>query len=791
MNKIMNKNKNLMTDAINKLELPKILALLENECVSDGAKEKAAALSPLSDIHEIENELELTDTAFQLSVKYGSPTFYRFTNISSAVKLAGTGATIGLRDILSVAKLLTQTEKLSRYQAEDSALSYIFSQLRTNSYLLKKIENTVVSENEISDNASAELSSIRKKLIRARAKLKETLDKIIKTEKDVLQDSVITLRNGRYVIPVKAEHKNRVGGLLHDTSSSGQTYFIEPMGVVDANNDIRLLETQEQDEIARIISEICSDIGSFGEELIEDYKICTKLDLRFAMSNLGAKMKASVPSVTDKGIINLKKARHPLIPKERVVPVSIALGEGYNALIISGPNTGGKTACLKTVGLLTLMTMCGLLIPVADGSVVNIPEKILVDIGDMQSIEYDLSTFSAHLKNIVEILQEADPGSLVLIDEIGSGTDPVEGAALAVAILENLISKGSKIAATTHYQELKLYALENENIENASFEFDIENIKPTYNLIIGSPGKSNAFKISESLGISHSIIEKAQSLIGENEQKFENAIVRLNEESEKLKKQNAEIEIRLIEINDKNDKLKKELERTKSQKQAELEKARTEANTIIERTKFTTNALITELEEIRKEKNKEKIGEAKQTANRVYKELYEKVNPVDSGNTENYVLPREIKIGDYVELMDIGQEGTVITDVSGGKVFVQVGSLKTKTAVTNLKLLEKKKPQKPNFSTTRNVKNVTKLRDAGSSVDIRGMTVSEGINALELFIGDSVLSNRGNVMIIHGVGTGILKNAIRKRLKELKPVKMFRPGVYGEGEDGVTIVELR
>ncbi|MDR0983727.1 MAG: endonuclease MutS2 [Ruminococcus sp.] len=787
----MNKNKNLMTDAINKLELPKILALLENECVSDGAKEKAAALSPLSDIHEIENELELTDTAFQLSVKYGSPTFYRFTNISSAVKLAGTGATIGLRDILSVAKLLTQTEKLSRYQAEDSALSYIFSQLRTNSYLLKKIENTVVSENEISDNASAELSSIRKKLIRARAKLKETLDKIIKTEKDVLQDSVITLRNGRYVIPVKAEHKNRVGGLLHDTSSSGQTYFIEPMGVVDANNDIRLLETQEQDEIARIISEICSDIGSFGEELIEDYKICTKLDLRFAMSNLGAKMKASVPSVTDKGIINLKKARHPLIPKERVVPVSIALGEGYNALIISGPNTGGKTACLKTVGLLTLMTMCGLLIPVADGSVVNIPEKILVDIGDMQSIEYDLSTFSAHLKNIVEILQEADPGSLVLIDEIGSGTDPVEGAALAVAILENLISKGSKIAATTHYQELKLYALENENIENASFEFDIENIKPTYNLIIGSPGKSNAFKISESLGISHSIIEKAQSLIGENEQKFENAIVRLNEESEKLKKQNAEIEIRLIEINDKNDKLKKELERTKSQKQAELEKARTEANTIIERTKFTTNALITELEEIRKEKNKEKIGEAKQTANRVYKELYEKVNPVDSGNTENYVLPREIKIGDYVELMDIGQEGTVITDVSGGKVFVQVGSLKTKTAVTNLKLLEKKKPQKPNFSTTRNVKNVTKLRDAGSSVDIRGMTVSEGINALELFIGDSVLSNRGNVMIIHGVGTGILKNAIRKRLKELKPVKMFRPGVYGEGEDGVTIVELR
>ncbi|MDE6599197.1 MAG: endonuclease MutS2, partial [Oscillospiraceae bacterium] len=446
---------------------------------------------------------------------------------------AKSGASLTLRELLNIAQMLYQVRMLSDWyiscDGEESSIGYLFVSLSPNKYLEEKIKNAIISDEEISDMASPALADIRRKIAQAGVKIRANLDKLVKSS-DVqksLQESIVTMRDGRYVLPVKAEHKGSIQGLVHATSSSGATYFIEPISVVEANNEIRVLQGQEQDEIERIIAELSADCANFAEAIASDYLTCAELNLYFAKSNLATKMRASVPEISDDGRIDLKKARHPLIDKDKVVPVNITIGYDYSALIVTGPNTGGKTVLLKNTGLLTAMTMCGLLIPAGDGSRVSVFQNILVDIGDRQSIENNLSTFSSHISSIVEILNEADSHSLVLFDELGSGTDPVEGAALAVAIIEELTDRGSRLLATTHYQELKLFAIEREGIENASCEFDMAEMRPTYRLIIGSPGKSNAFSISSKLGIPDKIIDEANKLVSTENQRFEEVIAKL------------------------------------------------------------------------------------------------------------------------------------------------------------------------------------------------------------------------------------------------------------------------
>ena len=482
-----------------------------------------------------------TNQALSLSIQYGTPPFSNFKDISVAAKRAKTGAVISLRDIMDIAVMLRQISGLAKWYSAceniETELDYLFSRLAPNDWLLEKIDRSIISETEISDAASPELAAIRRKINRAEMQLRETLDKMVKSKQQYLQDSNVTIRDGRFVLPVKSEHRGQVSGLVHDTSATGQTFFIEPMAVVEANNDIRILQGKEQEEIERIIRELCSECGEYADVLCENYKICAELNLYFAKSNLAARLKCSMPKITDDGKLCLKKARHPLLDRKKAVPIDLSLGEDYQALIITGPNTGGKTVALKTAGLLAAMTMCGLLIPVSDGSSISVFSHILVDIGDSQSIEQNLSTFSAHTNNVIEILGTADENSLVLLDELGSGTDPVEGAALAISVIRRLIFNGAKLMVTTHYQELKVFAIDTADVENASCEFDIETLRPTYRLIVGSPGKSNAFAISESLGMPSDIIADARSRVSEANSRLEEVIGKLEESRIELERE--------------------------------------------------------------------------------------------------------------------------------------------------------------------------------------------------------------------------------------------------------------
>ncbi|MDE5854336.1 MAG: endonuclease MutS2, partial [Ruminococcus sp.] len=508
-----------MNKYLKTLELDKILEMLAELCSNDKTKHMALALRPSNDLAEVRHENLKTSQALELSVQYGTPPFSNFRDVSVSAKRAKTGALISLRDLMDIAVMLRQISSLAKWYGScenvETELDYLFSRLTPNDWLLEKLDRSIISETEISDAASPELAAIRRKINRAEMQLRETLDKMIKnkTTQQYLQENSVTIRDGRFVLPVKTEHRSHISGLVHDTSATGQTIFIEPMAIVEANNDIRILQGREQEEIERIIKELCSDAGDYADVLCESYQICAELNLYFAKANLGAKLKCSMPKITDDGKMNLIKARHPLLDKNKAVPINLSLGEDYQALIITGPNTGGKTVALKTAGLLSAMTMCGLLIPVSDGSAISVFENILVDIGDSQSIEQNLSTFSSHTNKVIEILATADEKSLVLLDELGSGTDPVEGSALAVSIIRRLIFNGARLMVTTHYQELKVFAIDTPNVQNASCEFDIETLRPTYRLIVGSPGKSNAFAISESLGMPSDIIEEAKSSV--------------------------------------------------------------------------------------------------------------------------------------------------------------------------------------------------------------------------------------------------------------------------------------
>ena len=782
--------------------------MLAELCSNDKTKRMALALRPSNDLAEVRHENLKTSQALELSVQYGTPPFSNFRDVSVSAKRAKTGALISLRDLMDIAVMLRQISSLAKWYGScenvETELDYLFSRLAPNDWLLEKLDRSIISETEISDAASPELAAIRRKINRAEMQLRETLDKMIKnkTTQQYLQENSVTIRDGRFVLPVKTEHRSHISGLVHDTSATGQTIFIEPMAIVEANNDIRILQGREQEEIERIIKELCSDAGDYADVLCESYQICAELNLYFAKANLGAKLKCSMPKITDDGKMNLIKARHPLLDKNKAVPINLSLGEDYQALIITGPNTGGKTVALKTAGLLSAMTMCGLLIPVSDGSAISVFENILVDIGDSQSIEQNLSTFSSHTNKVIEILATADEKSLVLLDELGSGTDPVEGSALAVSIIRRLIFNGARLMVTTHYQELKVFAIDTPNVQNASCEFDIETLRPTYRLIVGSPGKSNAFAISESLGMPSDIIEEAKSSVSDANTRLEEVISKLESSRLELEHERETAEKLRREAEEHEKILREEREKLEKFKSDELEKARLQAMTIIEQTKVQSNELIDELEKLRREKDKKdfsaNVSGVKSKSRQSFNKMYDIANPVSSADlNEGYVLPRKLKRGDTVYVVDLQRKGIVSGDPDGSEfVFVQMGVMKTKMNISRLRLEEAPKITVGNKSVKKQKNKAGKVgvkveRRGKMELDIRGCACDEGIYQLDSFIDQAVMSNISTIWIIHGKGTGLLRSAVHNRLKSHPSVKTFRLGVYGEGEDGVTIAELK
>lgn len=785
-----------------KLELDKILELLAEQTWSDVCRERALKLKPQNDIDKVRTELSRTDDAFTLSSRFGTPRFRKIKDISGSIKRAKSGSMLSFRELLDAADVLRETAALTSWYSQcegiENSLAEFFDGLCPLKALEERITVSIISEEEMSDAASAELSSIRKRITRQGQHIREQLDAMLKNKntQKFLQENLVTMRDGRYVVPVRSEHKNDVPGLVHDTSATGQTFFIEPMSVVEANNEIRVLKAKEQAEIERITRELSEQIAGSAESISENLRISLILEMYFSKANLGAKMRGITPKIGEEPNVVLNAARHPLLDPDTAVPITVEIGEKYGCLIITGPNTGGKTVSIKTVGLLTLMAMCGLMIPASDGSYVGMFGSIYVDIGDEQSIEQSLSTFSSHMTNVVYILEHADDRSLVLIDELGSGTDPVEGAALAVSILTELNARGSRVLATTHYQEVKMFALETEGVENASCEFDVETLRPTYKLVVGVPGKSNAFAISQRLGMPQDVISRAQELVSTENKRFEqvvDALERSRQELEALKESVAvsERNARLTE-----DELKQKLSALEEQKEKELESARQRAMSIISETRARSDLLLNELEELKKAKDKEALrkglSDAKSRVNRELDRMHDEANPVVERRTEDYVLPRPLKAGDLVMLADTKREGSLLTVPNmSGVCYVQVGMMRVKTNQKNLRLIDNKKKQQPTGGKVKKQLSSNMTRRGGMELDIRGMMGDEGVLEVERFIDSAQMSGLSTITIIHGKGTGALRAAVHQALKTNPSVKSYRLGEYGEGEAGVTVVELK
>ena len=636
---------------------------------------------------------------------------------------------------------------------------------------------------------------MRRKIRAASLRVREQLDKMIRSQtyQKYLQEAIVTQRGGRYVVPVKAEFRNEVKGLVHDSSGSGATVFIEPIGVVEANNEIRVLRADEQEEIDRILAELSREVGEFADGIVQSYRAAVELNLIFAKGQLAYKMKAVVPKLNDAGRVCIKAARHPLIDKNKVVPTDLLLGQAFDALIVTGPNTGGKTVSLKTAGLLTLMAMCGLMIPAGEGSEVAVFRHVLADIGDEQSIEQSLSTFSAHMTNIIRILDKADGSSLILIDELGAGTDPVEGAALAISIIEAMREKGAKVMATTHYAELKAYALRTDGVENGCCEFDVATLRPTYRLLIGVPGKSNAFAISKRLGMPEEIVEHAKTLVSEESTVFEEVVTRLEDSRRKMEDERRDAERHRIDA----ERIVREAQaaRDRAEKDAkhEIERAQREAAALVQKTRQQAQGLLDELDALRREKNAMLTAEQKARLKAGIRNLEKASDPVHEKRTnEDYVLPRPLKVGDNVLIYDIDKAAVVLElPKTGDQVLVQAGIIKTRVPMKNLRLTDKK-PKEKRLGGHR---NVTKAAPDDSSVrnelDVRGMNLEEALMEVDAFIDHALLRNLNMLTIIHGKGTGVLRSGIQQHLKRHKAVKTFRLGVYGEGESGVTVVELK
>ena len=786
----------LSEKSIQILELPQVLTMLAGCAVTEEGKEKSLTLRPMTDMDDIQRAQDETSAAVKMLILRGSPGFSGVKPVAASLQRADMGGSLSTRELPDVAAELRAARTAGDYGAsqEKSPISHLFQALTPNRFLEDRITNSILGEEEIADSASPELASIRRHMRAAEAKVRDILQRLISSNQSkYLQESIITIRSDRYVVPVKSEHKNAIPGLVHDVSSSGSTFFIEPMGVVKANNELRELAAKEKKEIERILAELSADCAAHKEDILEDYQLIVWLDTIFARAQLSLKLECSEPKLSDK-FLRLRRARHPLIDKKKAVPNDLELGDRFDTLVITGPNTGGKTVTLKTMGLLTLMAQCGLHIPAGDGSAIKVCRRVLADIGDEQSIAQSLSTFSSHMSNIVGMLKETDQETLILFDELGGGTDPVEGAALAAAIIEHARGLGALVAATTHYAELKMYAMTTPGVENASCEFDVETLAPTYRLLVGIPGKSNAFAISKRLGLPEEIIQQANARVSAENIRFEDVLTQLDQqrqEMEKEQRQAAQLRLEMEQAAAKAQEYRDSLQKEKEKNEA---KAKAEARAILEEARRTADEVFRELGDMRKKAQKEQNW---QQVNDQRAGLRHQLNEAESklGAPEQAAPPpmlRPAKRGDTVTILKTGTQATVLSVNKDGVLQLQAGILRITAKQEEVRVVEgETQTQKAARQYIRRTEHKLRSLGAKAEVDLRGMTTDEAELTLSQFLDRAMVSNLTQVTVIHGKGTGAVRKAVHAYLKRCKGVASFRLGRYGEGEDGVTIVELK
>lgn len=789
----------LYEKSLHTLELDRVLSMLAESCVTEEGKDRAMSLRPITDAEEVQILLrETTDACHMVEFK-GTPGLRDVKNVKASLERADRGGSLNTVELLRIGGVLRAARSVKAYGegdgVETGSLDHYFWALTPNKFLEDRIFGAILSEEEIADSASPALSDIRRHMRATGSKVRDSLQKIISSPSysKYLREPIITMRGDRYVVPVRSEYKNSIPGMVHDVSSSGGTFFIEPMQAVQANNELRELLIKEKKEIERILAELSADVAAHRETIASDYDMLVALDVIFAKSRLSYSMKAMEPGVNTSGKIILNRARHPLIDKKVVVPITVRLGDDFDTLVITGPNTGGKTVTLKTLGLLTLMAECGLHIPASDGSCISTYETVLADIGDEQSIEQSLSTFSSHMKNIVEITESCDDRTLVLFDELGAGTDPAEGAALAVAVIEFCRKLGAKIAATTHYGEMKLYAMRTEGVTNASCEFDVETLRPTYRLLIGIPGKSNAFAISKRLGLSELIIDDARSLVSENDVNFEDVLSQLEAQRQSMEQARIEAERLKLQMEQTKKQSDEYYQEIKKERDKAVSKARKEAQLIIDDARRSVNIA---MDEIKKMKKQLKDAGAVEDFNQRQAELRRGLNTAEDKLTQNQapveqkISARPPKQGDTVELLKLGTKATVLQVNKDGSLQIQAGIMKLNVKASEVYVLPEQEGQ---AEVKRFVERTNReLRNIATSpeVDLRGMTSDEAIHVLDHFLDNALMAKLPSVRIIHGKGTGVLRKTVQQHLKRNKRVKSVRLGVYGEGEDGVTIAEL-
>ena len=790
----------LFDKSIRTLELPAVLRMLADQTNSAEAREKALAVVPETDIDFVKRLQDETDAARAMIGVKGSPAFSGIKPVGESLYRADRGGALNTRELLDIAGVLRCARRVREYfsEGEPTAIDHFFYALRGNHYLEERITTAILDEDEIADNASPELADIRRHKRNAAAKGRQILQKIISSQSysKVLQETIITQRDGRFVVPVKAEFRSSLPGLVHDVSSSGATVFVEPMGVVQANNELKELEAKEKKEIERILRELSAQAAGCQRDILSDYENLVRLDLIFARGQLSYRMNATRPEIRRSGGVSLRHARHPLLDSGKAVPITIELGQKFDTLVITGPNTGGKTVSLKTLGLLTLMAQCGLHIPADDRSAVSVFDRVLADIGDEQSIEQSLSTFSSHMVTIVKILEEADEHSLILFDELGAGTDPVEGAALAIAIIQHVRERGGKIAATTHYAELKTFAMTTAGVENASCEFDVETLRPTYKLLIGIPGKSNAFAISQRLGLDPMVIETAKAQMDSESIRFEDVLTQLEEKRQRLEKDQTEAErLRSQRETDarKAREFREQMERAKDNARTRGE---AEARRIVREARAQADAIFEELDRLRKEQEKaaswQAVNDARAAIRGQLKSAEEKLRFQDDVREPVPAPSRPIREGDLVELAGTKRQG-VVTGIVGDRLQMETGNMKLTVKASDVRLIEEaevREKKEAQRQVTTHIR-LAGARAAVNELDIRGLMTDEADLQVDQFLDNALMGKLNVVTIIHGKGTGALRKAVHQQLKHHRAVKSFRLGRYGEGEDGVTVVELR
>ena len=788
----------LFEKSIHTLELPKVLELLAAQAVTEEGKRRARELRPETDPDEVAKRLKETSAAVDMMVLRGSPSFSGIRPVAGSLQRADMGGSLNTRELMDIARVLGAARSVKDYGDGDSdkktVIDYLFRSLHPNRFLEDKITTSIVGDGELADSASPELASIRRHMRATESKVRDILQKIISSSQaKYLQESIITMRSGRYVVTVKSEHKNEIPGLVHDLSGSGSTFFIEPMGVVKANNELRELQAREEKEIDRILAELSAEAAAFKEDINQNYDLLIFLDGIFARARLSMNMHAMEPKLSGKSTV-LRRARHPLLDQKTAVANDLSLGETFDTLVITGPNTGGKTVTLKTIGLLTLMAQCGLHIPAADGSVIRVFERVLADIGDEQSIAQNLSTFSSHMSNIVGMLEETDQDTLILFDELGGGTDPVEGAALAAAIIEYARACGALVAATTHYAELKVYAMTTQGVENASCEFDVETLAPTYRLLVGIPGKSNAFAISKRLGLPDHIIQAANERINAENIRFEDVLTKLDQQRQEMEREQQEAAKLRQEMEQAAAKAQEYRDSLQKEKEKNTAAAKAEARAIIEDARRTADQIFYELNDMKKKAKKE--GDF-QSVNDQRADLRRRLNEAESklGAKEEAAPPpmvRPAQKGDTVTILKTGTQATVLSVNKDGVLQLQAGILRITAKQEEVRIVQgETQAQKEAKKYIQRSEHKLRSLGAKAEVDLRGMMTDEAEMVLSQFIDRAIMANLTQVTVIHGKGTGAVRKAVHAYLKRCKGVASFRLGRYGEGETGVTIVDLK